>query len=317
MTLKRTSPLLAVLVFLAGLAAPLAAQHEISVKRDIFVAAGETQDNIIGLGGNIIVEGRVRQSVVNLGGTITVTGEVGEAVVGIGSHIILKPTAVVRGDVVALGGVLEKEPGCTISGDTVYFKSSELGSRFFRQGLKGIFAFPLFPLLLVIKLIGIFLWFIAALVVAALFPRPVVRAASVLKSSFWPVFGTGILAIVIFTGLAIFTALLCFILIGIPLAIALFWAGLIVKVFGRVVLFYVLGESLLKAFGARNIRVVGASLMGLLIVSFVGFIPFLGFLFTLVLSILGWGIVVRTKFGTTDHWLGRKHQPPAPVAPAA
>ncbi len=46
--------------------------------------------------------------------------------------------------------------------------------------------------------------------------------------------------------------------------------------------------------------------------SLVGFIPFVGFLFTLVLSILGWGAVIRTKFGTTDVWIGRK--PPSPAA---
>ncbi len=314
MTPKKTLPLLAVIALVAtGLAAPLVAQQEVSVKRDVFVAAGETQDNVIAFGGNVVIEGRVQKSVVAFGGTITVSGEVGEAVVGIGSNIILKPTAAIRGDVVSLGGRLEKEPGCTITGDTVYFKASELGGRFFKQGLfKGIFAFPLFPLLLVIKLIGVFLWLIAAVVVAAIFPRPIVRAAAAVRTSFWPVFWTGLLAVVIFTGLAIFAAILCFILIGIPIAIALFWAGLIVKIFGRVVLFYVLGESLLKAFGAKNIRVVGASLLGLLIVSFVGFIPFIGFLFTLVLSILGWGAVIRTKFGTTDHWLGRK--PPSPAA---
>ena len=316
MTPKRALLLLAVLALVAtGFALPLAAQQEFSVKRDIFVGAGETQDNVIAFGGNVVVEGRVKQSVVVFGGTIIVSGEVGEAVVGIGSSVTLKPTAVIRGDVVSIGGRLEKEPGCSITGDTVYFKASEFGSRIFKQGLfKGIFAFPLFPILLIIKLIGIFLWFIAALVVAALFPRPIARAAAAVRESFWPVFGTGLLAIVIFSGLAIFAALLCFILIGIPIAIALFWAGLIVKIFGRVVLFYVLGESLLRAFGAKNVRAVGASLMGLLIVSFVGFIPFVGFLFTLVLSILGWGAVIRTKFGTTDNWLGRKPQPPASPA---
>jgi len=316
MTPKRTFALLAVLALATGLAAPLAAQQDISVKRDIFVAAGETQDNIVTFGSNVVVEGRVKQSVVVFGGTITISGEVGEAVVGIGSNVTLKSTAVVRGDVVSIGGLLQKDPGCLITGDTVYFKASEIGSRIFKQGIfKGIFAFPLFPLLLIIKLIGVFLWLIAALVVAAIFPRPIVRAAAAIRTSFWPVFGTGLLAVIVFTGLAIFAALLCFILIGIPLAIALFWAGLIIKVFGRVVLFYLLGESLLKAFGARNVRVVGASLMGLLIVSFVGFIPFIGFLFTAVLSILGWGAVIRTKFGTTDNWLGRKPQPPA--VPAA
>jgi hypothetical protein len=314
MTPKRTLILLAVLVlFVTGLAAPLAAQHEFSVKRDVFVAAGETQDNVISFGGNVVIEGRVKQSVVAFGGTIAVSGEVGEAVIGIGSNITLKPTAAIRGDVVSIGGQLQKEPGCSIAGDTVYFKASELGSRFFKQGLfKGIFAFPLFPIFLIIKLIGIFLWFIAALVVAALFPRPIARAAAAVRTSFWPVFWTGLLALFIFTGLMIFAVLLCFILIGIPLIIALFWAGLIIKIFGRVVLFYVLGESLLKAFGSKNVPAVGASLAGLLVASLVGFIPFVGFLFTLVLSILGWGAAIRTKFGTTDNWLGRK--PPSPAS---
>jgi hypothetical protein len=314
MTPKKALILLAVLAIVTtGLAAPLAAQQEFSVKRDVYVAAGETQENVVSFGGNVVVEGRVKQSVVAFGGTITIGGEVGEAVVGIGSNVTLKPTAVIRGDVISIGGLLQKEPGCSITGDTVYFKASELGSRLFKRGLfKGIFAFPLFPIFLIIKLIGLFLWFIAALVVAALLPRPIARAAAAVRTSFWPVFWTGLLAIVIFTGLAIFAALLCFILIGIPIAIALFWAGLIIKVFGRVVLFYVLGESLLKAFGSKNVSAIGASLAGLLVVSLVGFIPFVGFLFTLVLSILGWGAVLRTKFGTTDHWLSRK--PPSPAA---
>jgi hypothetical protein len=313
MTTPRIRILLALLVLaVAGLSAPLSAYQEISFSKDVHVEAGETQDNVIVFGGSIVVEGRVKHSVVAIGGTITVAGEVGEAVVGIGSNITLKPTAVVRNDVVSVGGTLTKEPGCTISGDTVYFKASEAWDRFFKRGLvKGIFAFPLFPILLIIKLIGIFLWLIAALVVAGLFPKPVLRAAEAVRTGFWRVFGTGLLAIIVFTGMAIFAALLCFVLIGIPLAIALFWAGIIIKVFGRVVLFVVIGRSLLGAFGSRNPSAIGAALAGLLVVSLVGFVPIIGFLFTLVLSILGWGVVIRTKFGTSDHWLGRKPQPPA------
>lgn len=314
MTHDRTRVLLAVLAMaVAGLAVPLAAQHDISAGRNIRVAVGETQDNIISFGGNIVVDGRVRQSVVVFGGSITVNGEVGEAIVGIGCRITLNPTAVVQKDVVTLGGTLIREPGSTISGDTVYFRGAELGDRIFKDGLvKGLLALPLLPILLVIKLIGVFLWLIAALVVAGLFPKPVARAADAVRASFWPVFGTGLLALVVFTGLAIFAALLCFILIGIPLAIALFWAGLIVKVFGRVVMFVVIGRSLLKAFGSREPSVIGSSLAGLLVVSLIGFLPVIGFLFTLILGVLGWGAAIRTKFGTADHWLGRK--PPSPAA---
>ena len=38
----------------------------------------------------------------------------------------------------------------------------------------------------------------------------------------------------------------------------------------------------------------------------IGFIPFFGFLFALVLNIIGWGVVIRTKFGTKENWFRKK-----------
>ena len=290
-----------------GTIAPLSAQKSFTVQKDITVAAGEVQDNVIAFGGNVVVEGRVKESVVAIGGTILVSGEVGDAVVGIGSRITLKPSAIVNGDVVSLGGILEKESGCIIRGDTVYFKPSEIGGRLFKGGLfKGIFALPLFPIFFIIKLIGVFLMLLVTLVVAGLFPRQIVRASGEVRASFWPVFGTGLLAIIIFAGAVIFSALLCFVLIGIPILIALIWAGLAIKLFGRVVLLFFFGESLLKAFGAKNVSAIGASLTGLILVSLIGFIPFVGFLFSVILNIVGWGVVIRTKFGTKENWFRKK-----------
>jgi len=304
MTQKKNLASLTVLTLLTlGTIAPLGAQQSFTVQKDITVAAGEVQDNVIAFGGNVVVEGRVKESVVAIGGTILVSGEVGDAVVGIGSRITLKPGAIVNGDVVSFGGILEKEPGCIIRGDTVYFKPSEIGGRLFKGGLfKGIFALPLFPIFFIIKLIGVFLMMLVTLVAAGLFPRQIVRASGEVRASFWPVFGTGLLAIIIFAGAVIFSALLCFVLIGIPILIALIWAGLAIKLFGRVVLFFFFGESLLKAFGAKNVSASGASLTGLVLVSLIGFIPFVGFLFSMVLNIIGWGVVIRTKFGTTENW---------------
>jgi len=303
MTQKKNLASLTVLTLLTlGTIAPLGAQQSFTVQKDITVAAGEVQDNVIAFGGNVVVEGRVKESVVAIGGTILVSGEVGDAVVSIGSRITLKPSAIVNGDVVSLGGMLEKEPGCIIRGDTVYFKPSEIGGRLF----KGIFGLPLFPIFFIIKLIGVFLMLLVTLVVAGLFPRQLVRASGQVRASFWPVFGTGLLAIVIFSGVVIFSAILCLVLIGIPILIALIWAGLAIKLFGRVVLFFFFGESLLKAFGAKSVSAIGASLTGLVLVSLIDFIPFIGFLFTLVLNIVGWGVVIRTKFGTTENWFRKK-----------
>ncbi len=304
MTIKRISASLIFLpVLILGFSPFLDAGQNFSMKKDITVAADDVQDNIFAFGGNVVIEGRVKQTVFVLGGSLTINGEVGESVVGIGSRLVLKPTAVVKGDLVCIGGSLEKEPGCRVMRDTVYFKSSEISGRF----MKGIFAFPVFvPFLIVLKLINVFLWLIIALVVAAIFPKQIARASDTVRRSFWPVFGTGLLSLIIFSGLVIFAVLLSFILIGIPVLITLVWAGIVIKLFGRIVMYFFFGESLLRSLGAKKITAIGASLLGLLLVSLVGFIPFVGILVGFVLNILGWGVVLRTKFGTTEHWIGKK-----------
>ncbi len=288
---------------LIGASLPLHGLQNVSFKEDIFVAKEEVQDNVISFGGNITIEGRVRQNVVAFGGTITVSGEVGDSVVGIGSTITLRPTAVVKGDVVSLGGVLNKEPGCVIQRDTVYFKSSEAFSKLFKGGL----FFPaLMPFILILKLIGFFIWLLLALVIAAIFPRQLSQASSQIRAAFWPVVLTGIIALILFSGLVIVSALLSLILIGIPFLLFLIAVGIIIKVFGQVVLFYFFGESLGKAFGGKRVTPLAAVIIGLVLVSLIKFIPILGFLFSFCLSIIVWGVTIRTRFGTTENWLKRK-----------
>jgi hypothetical protein len=295
------------LFVLAPLAAPPRALAEVGYQRDIHVAPGETQDKIFSLGGNVLIEGKVRDDVLVIGGSITISGEAGQSVVGIGSRIIVKSTAVIGEDLAALGGTLEKEPGCTVGGDTIYFQTAEIGDKIFRDGLvSGVFSLSLIPIILVIKLVIIFLWLMVALLGAALFPKPITYASGELRRAFWPAFGVGLVAIIVFTGLVLFAALLSIILIGIPVLLALVAAGIIIKVFGRLVVFYFLGDSLLRALGSRKISTLGAVLVGLLLFSFIGFIPVIGFFFGLVMNIVGWGIVLRTKFGTRENWFHKK-----------
>ena len=296
------------LFVLAPLAAPPAARAEISSQKEITIAAGETQEEIISFGGRVLIEGMVKGDVVVIGGSITISGEVGQSVVGIGSRIIVKPTASIGKDLAALGGTLVKDPGCTIGGDTIYFQTRELGDRLFREGhlFKGAFSLSLIPIIVVIKLVLIFLWLIVAVMGAALVPKPVAFAAGEIRKHFGPTLGTGIVAILVFTVLVFFAALLSFILIGIPIALALAVAGVIVKVFGRLAVFFLLGESALRALGSKSVSAMGAVLMGLLVFSLAGFVPVLGFLFTFVMNAVGWGIAIRTKFGSRENWFVKK-----------
>ncbi|HYA49248.1 MAG TPA: polymer-forming cytoskeletal protein [Burkholderiales bacterium] len=308
-----------VLAVLLAVGAPLAGFQGLTIQKDITVGPGEFQDNIFTIGGNAVVDGKVRKSAVAIGGTITVSGEVGDSVVGIGARVVIKSTAVVRRDVVSLGGTLEKEPGCTIEGDTVYVKGSEIAGRIFGGGgTYGVFALSFAPLILFLKLILAICWLVLAVVAAAAFPKPIAFAAGELRKSFWLTFAIGFLAHVAFIGLVIFAALLCIILIGIPVLFALVMAGLAIKVFGRVIVFAFFGESLLRAFGSKSFSTMGAVLTGLLLVTLVSFLPVLGLLFGLFINFVGWGIVIRTKFGTMENIFERKPVgTPTPSAPAA
>ena len=295
------------LILAASLAFPPRASADVGFRKDIHVAPGETQDKIFSLGGNVLIEGTVTDDVLVVGGSITISGEAKQSVVGIGSRIIVKSTAVIREDLAALGGTLEKEPGCTIGGDTVYFQTAELGDKLFKDGLlSSVFSMSLVPIFVVFKLVIIFLWLLVALMGAALFPKPIAFASGEVRKSFWPAFGIGLLAIIAFSGLVLFAALLSIVLIGIPILLALVAAGFIIKVFGRLVVVYFLGDSLLRALGSRKISALGAVLAGLFLFSFIGFIPVVGFLFGLVMNAVGWGIALRTKFGTRENWFQKK-----------
>ncbi len=295
------------LLLLAPLAAPPRASAEVGIKKDIHVAPGETQDKIFSLGGNVLIEGTVRDDVIVIGGSITISGEAEQSIVGIGSRIIVRSTAVIGKDLAALGGTLEKEPGCTVGGDTLYFQTAEIGDKIFKDDLlSGVFSMSLIPIIVVIKLVIIFLWLMAAFLGAALFPKQLAFASGEVRKSFWTAFGIGILATIVFSGLVLFAALLSIVLIGIPILIALVAAGFIIKVFGRLVVLFFLGDSLLRALGSRKIAALGAVLAGLFLFSFIGFIPVVGFLFGLVMNFVGWGIALRTKFGTRENWFHKK-----------
>jgi len=61
-----------------------------------------------------------------------------------------------------------------------------------------------------------------------------------------------------------------------------------------------------KSFGRKTLPPAAAVVIGLVVVSFFKFIPILGFLFSFCLSIIGWGVTIRTRFGTRENWLKRK-----------
>jgi len=295
------------LIFIASQAS--SAWHKIdrsaqpTFKEEIIISPEETQKNVLAFGSRVIVEGKVQESVVVFGGEIIISGKVGKSVVGFGSRVLIKSTAQIGEDLVVVGGTMEKEPGCRVEEDTVFIPSGgKLVGEIFR---KGIF-FPLGTLILALKLISLFFGILLTMFVAGMFPRQVAFASEKIRQSFWPVLGTGLLTMIVYLGLVILSVALIFLIIGIPLFFLLLLAGMVLKIFGGTAVAYLFGESFLRAVGTKKMpQVIWTAVIGLLIVFFLGLIPFLGFIFSLAVSLVGWGVAIRTRFGTLDNWFGR------------
>jgi hypothetical protein len=290
---KHSLILILMTCFLFGASFPLNAQG-VLLKKDIYVGATETQDNVITFGGEIIIE----ESVIAFGGSIVISGEVDNSVIGIGANITLHPSAIVRGDLVSIGGTLNRDPQAKIEGDTIFFETTEELWNSIKTALGGLFGLTLLPIILLIKVISLFVWLIIALLIALLFPRHVVNSSLEIRKNFWSVFGLGLLSIIIFAGLIILAAFLSIIIIGIPLLITLIFIGLAIKMFSRVVIYAFFGEVLTRAFGSKNPALILQVVLGFVFVSIVTFIPILGTLVALAFNIIGWGAVIKTRFGT-------------------
>jgi hypothetical protein len=297
-----------IILFIFGCHVSFLSGQGLVLKKNIIVEEDQVQDNLLTFGGNILIKGKVRENVVAFGGTIIVEGEVGELVLGLGTDITLRSSAKIQGDVISLGGTLEKEAGVFISGDTIFFnfETGEDIKKFFREGLGGIFGISLIPFFLVVKLITLFIWFVLALILIAIFPQQISGAATMIRKSFWPIFGIGFLSLIVYAGMILFSALLSIILIGIPILLALIFLGIAVKVFGQVVIFYFFGESLYRTFSKKQPTPLPAVLLGFLLVGLIGFIPIIGSLFSLVISVMGWGVVIKTRFGSKSIYSQKK-----------
>ncbi|MFW6139819.1 MAG: hypothetical protein ACOC5S_00510 [Acidobacteriota bacterium] len=288
------------LIFLISIPASILAQERTTIKNNIYVAEDEVQDNVFSFGGEIIIKGKIKESVVSFGGTILVEGEVGKDVFGIGSDIQLKSNSLIGSDVVCIGGSLNKEPGSTIRGDTIYFKApQEIFS-------KGIFTSRFYPFAFFFKLITSFIWLILAIVLAFVLPRQISYASDQIKESFGAIIGTGLLSLVIFIAFCLLSALLSLLIIGIPILLSLILLAVVLKIFGNVVLFHFAGNSISKLTGSKHPSLLISIFLGFILITLLTIIPIFGAALSFILTAVAWGVAVRTKFGTTENWFKRK-----------
>jgi hypothetical protein len=242
---------------------------------DITIEEGQRVEVLIAAGSDVTVRGVV-QDLVAFGADVVVEGRVTSDITAFGGDVRVTETGRVH-NVNLFGGELEREAGATITGDV-----EERDGRFFTL------AGSVFLLVVwVVITVGVLIW---AAVFAAVAGRQLRGAAALLTDD---VAYTILAAVFVWVGGPIVAAIAFATVAGLPLAIgivfslpALLFLGYIAA--GTRIGLAIVGRRADDAAHGRR-RIIGAALLGVLILQVVLLIPLAGVLVGLVAGLYGSG----------------------------
>lgn len=273
---------IAAFLFLTVLAAvPVDARNVVRIGSDINIEEDRKADNAIAVGGQITVNGLVENNVVTLGGSIVLTS-----------------TAIVRGNVICLGGVVVQGNGAQVYGRITELNSSNildaLSSIFYDDTdtwswLSDMIYFCFFAML-----------FTLALLMAALFPRPLNAVCASIEAGKFRSFLWGVLGTLM---IAPFFMLLIFSFVGIPLIPLVFSLILLAFMFGFIAASSLLGRFVLtKTFRHHKQSPIRETLFGFVLWWFIGWVPFyIGMTVKVIVVTVGFGGVLLAVFHRGHH----------------
>ena len=241
------------------------------------------------IGGDVFVEeGTEVKDAVAVGGSVTVNGKVRDSAVAVGGSVILGPNAVIGKDVVSVGGVVKQAQGSKIHGDVVELNIPGVSAiiPFFLEDTSSswYWAFKITTLLGFLAL---------AVLLVALLPKPFDLITDNVQQNLGKVILWAVLGLVVLVPLAFF---LLISVVGIPLiALEVFLAGIAFLV-GYIAIAQLIGDKIAALMKRPALSVIWLTVMGLLALWLIGWVPFLGSLVKAVVIVLGFGGVLATLF---------------------
>jgi hypothetical protein len=295
--LARTASAALALLLLASSAALAGDQPRLGIFGDVRVDKGEVYpDDLVCIGGTATVEGKVEGDVVVVGGKLEFSGEARD-VVAVASRARIASGSVIDGDLIHVMGDLRKDPDVKVQGQSV-----DVGSHL-PLNVRRLLSHGFLGLIVLFRLISLVFSLVLLLIIVLLAPERIERMSDSLEPR-WPAsLGFGVLAFVVSTVLVIFLAIT---VIGIPLALLLGLATYILELMGIAAILSLLGKRVGLGTGliGPDPTVLSCVLVGFCVVALVRFVPVVGELAWLALSVTGLGLTLVTKLGSPPRVVG-------------
>jgi hypothetical protein len=260
------------------------------------------QRNRAGTGPVTVREGEVVESAVAYGGPLVVEGHVEDDAVAFGGDVTLGPKAWVEGDVVAFGGSIRRTETAVVEGETTAFGGDVIGAAI-AKGISDVVDKPKEPHHFHAgdhgppSVVGMLIWFITlfgiGFIATLLIPTRMKLIEGEIHSS--PL-KAGLAGLIGAVALVPLTVLLLITIIGIPVAATLWLIVPLAVAVGFTAVASEIGMRLPLFRGRKTQAVVLA--LGLALLLLAAQVPVAGPIAVSALGLIGFGAIVRTRFGS-------------------
>ncbi len=249
---------------LSGAGVQVSSGGNVSIGNDVTIETGDTVENAVSIGGNVTVYGHVLNDVVAVGGAV-----------------YLGPDSRVGGDVVSIGGNIEKHPLAVIKGSETEIDALRL-DRIIPLIKKGDYWGYWLGAGVLFGVGFILLGFLLAL----LFPGVVATVSHKIRTSPLPSGLVGVAGTVLTLPA---TILLAVSLIGIPIIPVFLFTLMLIGLAGYISISFLLGDRAAESLNRSQWSLASKTLLGLVIMWFIGFVPFIGSVVKFFIALVGFG----------------------------
>jgi hypothetical protein len=247
------------------------------------------EKNIIKFGRDVTVEeGRTVRSVASVIGDTYISGTAEDDVIAIGGSVFLGKKSYVGGNIVSVGGVIDKKDGAQVDGNIVEVNIpgfSDTASTKFRSKIKKAYW--------ELRIISIFGLLLLSIVMVAIIPKPIEIISTHVEKNTVGVISWSIKGLMLIVPLAVILTMSLAGIFLIPLEVVLVAAATLL---GYIAVSRVTGKTVGELFNRPELSMYLQTAIGVLIISFLGLIPVFGLVVKFSAALIGFGAVLTSMF---------------------
>lgn len=290
------------LLSIAAVAALLGAPTpSVAAESALVVEVGSlARRQLVAVGRDLVVDGTALADVAAVNGSVRVNGLVEGDVIVLGGDVTVADGGRVNGDIYVLGGQLAALSGSTISGRSVSYPSANAAWMVLLEGPSlGLSAFS--RAILGAKLALLAAWMVWAVVIMASSGREVLSASSAIAAEPLRMFMIGLGTVLSLFLTALFCSAIASSVLAVPMLFLVVLVMSLFKLWGSVAVFHAAGAWVTTRLRKRW-SPVNAAVVGLLALGALKLLPWVGVWVWTVVTLLGVGCAIRTKFGRREPW---------------